>query len=163
MGWLPKWGNLWMVVPSVSASLFVSVTPSMGILFPLLRKILSFWANIHISVKAYHLCSFVIGLPPLGGYPPDPSIFLRIELHYFLLPCPPSSPFQMPFSKGLSCPQSSYFSIKMTKHHDQGNLLNKAFNLGAHLFRMLKFMTPLASSVAADRQADRQIGIQAWH
>jgi hypothetical protein len=28
--------------------------------------ILSFWANIHLSVSAYHVCSFVIGLPHLG-------------------------------------------------------------------------------------------------
>ena len=45
MGWIPKWGSLWMVISSVSAPNFVSVTPSMGILFPLLRRILSFWAN----------------------------------------------------------------------------------------------------------------------
>jgi hypothetical protein len=31
MGWIPVWGNLWMVLPSVSALNFVSVTPSMGI------------------------------------------------------------------------------------------------------------------------------------
>jgi hypothetical protein len=37
MGWIPKWGSLWMVVPSVSTQNFVSVTPSMGILSPLLR------------------------------------------------------------------------------------------------------------------------------
>ena len=37
MGWIPRWGSLWMVIPSVSALNFVSVTPSMGILFPLLR------------------------------------------------------------------------------------------------------------------------------
>ena len=65
----------------------VSVTPSMGTLFPLLRRIevfilwssfflsfmwfancilgiLSFWVNIHLSVSEYHVCSFVIGLPP---------------------------------------------------------------------------------------------------
>jgi hypothetical protein len=63
MGWIPKWGSLWMVVHSVSAPNFVSVTPSMGILFPLLRRILNFWANIDLSVSAYHVCSFVIGLP----------------------------------------------------------------------------------------------------
>ena len=89
MGWIPRWGSLWMVIPSVSAPHFVSVTPSMGILFPLLRRIevstlwssfflsfmcfancilgiLSFWANIHLSVSAYHVCSFVIGLPHSG-------------------------------------------------------------------------------------------------
>jgi hypothetical protein len=75
-----------MVIPTVSALNFVSVTPSMGILFPLLRRIklstlwsffflsflcfanyilgiLSFGANIHLSVSAYLMCSFVIGLP----------------------------------------------------------------------------------------------------
>jgi hypothetical protein len=52
-----------MVIPSVSALNFVSVTPSMDILFPLLRRILSFWANVHLLDSAYHVCSFVIGLP----------------------------------------------------------------------------------------------------
>jgi hypothetical protein len=28
--------------------------------------ILSFWANIHLSVSTYHLSSFVIGLPHSG-------------------------------------------------------------------------------------------------
>jgi hypothetical protein len=74
-----------MVCP-VSALKFVSLTPSMGLLFPILRRrevsthwssfflsfmcfanyilgILSFWANTHLSVNAYHVCSFVIGLP----------------------------------------------------------------------------------------------------
>ena len=78
MGWIPGWGSLWMVLPSVSAPNFVSVTPFMGILFPILRRskvsilwssflsfmcildILSFWANIHLSVSVYHVCSFVI-------------------------------------------------------------------------------------------------------
>jgi hypothetical protein len=32
MGWIPKWGSLWMVIPTVSAPNFVSVTPSMGML-----------------------------------------------------------------------------------------------------------------------------------
>jgi hypothetical protein len=38
MGWILKWGKLWMVVPSVSAPNFVSVTPSTGILFPFLKR-----------------------------------------------------------------------------------------------------------------------------
>ena len=86
MGWTPRWGSLWMVHPFVSAPNFVSVTPSMGVLFPILRRgkvstlwssfflsfmcfancilgILSFWANIHLSVSAYQVTSFVIGLP----------------------------------------------------------------------------------------------------
>jgi hypothetical protein len=64
MEWILKWGSLWMVVPT--AANFVSVTPSMGNLFPLLRGILSLWAKIHLSVSANQVCSFVIGLPHLG-------------------------------------------------------------------------------------------------
>jgi hypothetical protein len=86
MGWIPRWGSLWMVYPFLSAPNFVSVTPSMGILFPILKRnevstihssfflifwcftncilgILSFWANIYLSVSVYQVCSFVIGLP----------------------------------------------------------------------------------------------------
>ena len=86
----PKVGSLWMVISSVSAPHFV--TPSMGILFPLLRRIevstlwssfflsfmyftncilgiLSFWVNIHLSVNIMNTCHvscFVIGLPHSG-------------------------------------------------------------------------------------------------
>jgi hypothetical protein len=89
MGWIPGWGSLWMVFPSILALNFVFVIPSMGILFPILRRnevstlwssffwsfmcfancilsILSFCVNIHLSVSAYHVCSFVIGLPHSG-------------------------------------------------------------------------------------------------
>jgi hypothetical protein len=62
MGRIHKWGSLWMVVPSVSATNFVSLTPSMGILFCLLKRILSFWANIHLPVSAYHVFSSVTWL-----------------------------------------------------------------------------------------------------
>jgi hypothetical protein len=85
MGWIPEWGTLWMVHPFVMAPNFVSVTPSMGVLFPILRRgevstlwssfflnfmcfanyiwgILRFWTNIDLSVSTYHLSSFVIGL-----------------------------------------------------------------------------------------------------
>ena len=89
MRWIPGWSSLCMVLPSISALNFVSVTPSMGILFQILRRnkvstflssfflrfmsfancilgSLSFWANVHLSVSAYHVCSFVIGLPQAG-------------------------------------------------------------------------------------------------
>jgi hypothetical protein len=89
MGWIPGLGSLWMVHPFVLAPNFVSVMPSMGILFPILRRndvsthwssffliflcfancilsILSFWANIHLSVSAYQVSSFVIRLPHSG-------------------------------------------------------------------------------------------------
>lgn len=41
--------------------------------------ILSFWANIHLSVNTYHLCSFVSGLPHLGWYFLVPFICLWIS------------------------------------------------------------------------------------
>jgi hypothetical protein len=89
MGWIPGWSSLWMVHPFVLAPNFVSVTPSMGVLFPILRRnevstrwssffliflcfancilgILSFWANIHLSVSAYQVTSFVMRLPHSG-------------------------------------------------------------------------------------------------
>ena len=99
MGWIPKWGSLWMVIPLVSAPHFVFVIPSMDSLFPLLRRIkvstlwssfflsfmcfpncilgiLSFWPKIPLSVSAYHVSSFVIGSLYSGWYPPDSSICL---------------------------------------------------------------------------------------
>ena len=38
MGWIPGWGSLWMVHPFVLAPNFVFLTPSMGILFHILRR-----------------------------------------------------------------------------------------------------------------------------
>jgi hypothetical protein len=80
MGWTPGWGSLWMVHPFVLALKFVSATPSMDILFPILGRneistswssfliflcfgscilgFLGFWANIHLSVSAYQVTSF---------------------------------------------------------------------------------------------------------
>jgi hypothetical protein len=101
MGWIPGCGSLWMVHPFVSAPNFVSVTPSMVVLFPILRRgkvstlwslflsfmcfansilgILSFWAKIHLSVSAHHVSCFVIGLSHAGRHPPGPSICLGIS------------------------------------------------------------------------------------
>jgi hypothetical protein len=38
MGWIPGYGSLYMVHPFISAPNFISVTPSMGVLFPILRR-----------------------------------------------------------------------------------------------------------------------------
>jgi hypothetical protein len=84
MGWTPEWGRVWMIHPFVLAPYFVSAIPSMDILFPILGRnevstrwssfliflcfgscilgILGFWANIHLSVSAYQVTSYVIGL-----------------------------------------------------------------------------------------------------
>jgi hypothetical protein len=40
--------------------------------------IMCFWANIHFSVREYHACSFVTGLPH-SGYFLVPSICIRIS------------------------------------------------------------------------------------
>jgi hypothetical protein len=85
MGWTPWWGSLWMVNPFILALNFVSATPSMDILFPILGSnevstswsslliflcfgscilgILGFLANIHLSVSLHQVTSVVIGLP----------------------------------------------------------------------------------------------------
>jgi hypothetical protein len=86
MGWTSGLGSLWMVHPFVLAPNFVSVTPSTGVLVPILRRnevstlwfsffliflcfancilgSLSFWANIYLSISVYQMTSFVIGLP----------------------------------------------------------------------------------------------------
>ena len=50
MGWIPRWGSLWMVSPSVSAPNLVSVTPSMGILS---IHTLVFLLEFHVFCKFY--------------------------------------------------------------------------------------------------------------
>jgi hypothetical protein len=75
-----------MASPSVPAPHFVSIFAPVSILFPFLRRtkeptfwssfflsfmssvncilgILSFGVNNHVSVSAYHVCSFMIGFP----------------------------------------------------------------------------------------------------
>ena len=55
MGWIPGWGSLWMVHPFVSAPNFVSVTPSMGVLFPNLRrgKVSTLWSSFFLSFMSF--------------------------------------------------------------------------------------------------------------
>jgi hypothetical protein len=83
MEWIPGCNSLWMVHPFVSAPNFVFVTPSMGVLFLILRRgkvstfwslfflsfmcfancilgILSFWTNIHFSVSTYQVSFFFL-------------------------------------------------------------------------------------------------------
>jgi hypothetical protein len=58
MGWFPGWGSLWMVLPSVPASNLVSVTPSMDILFPILRRseISTLWFSFFLSFLYFANC-----------------------------------------------------------------------------------------------------------
>jgi hypothetical protein len=84
MGWIPWWDSVWMVHPFTLAQNFVSVTPLVGILYPILRRnevstrwssffliflcfancilgILSFLANIHLSVSTYLMTILWLG------------------------------------------------------------------------------------------------------
>jgi hypothetical protein len=58
MGWILRWGSHWMVIPSVSALHFVSVTPSMDILIPFLRrsKVSTLWSSFFLSFICFGNC-----------------------------------------------------------------------------------------------------------
>jgi hypothetical protein len=58
MGWIPWWASLWMVHPLVSAPNFVSVTPSMDILFPILRRgeVSTLWSSFFLSFMCFTNC-----------------------------------------------------------------------------------------------------------
>jgi hypothetical protein len=60
MGWIPRWGSLWMV-PN-----FVSVTLSMGVLFPILRrvKVSTLWSSFFLSFKCFANC--IMGILSFG-------------------------------------------------------------------------------------------------
>jgi hypothetical protein len=68
-GWICRWGNLWMVIPSASTLNFVSVTPSMDIFFPLLRrtkvstntgKMLVSYLVLILTLLAIYMCKDVL-------------------------------------------------------------------------------------------------------
>jgi hypothetical protein len=72
----PRWGSLRMVIPSVSAQNFVSITLYMGVFFPLLRSIevSTLWS----SFLSFEDCTLGIlsfpedpEIPLLGIYPED--------------------------------------------------------------------------------------------
>jgi hypothetical protein len=58
MGWIPRWGSLWMVFPFISAPKFFSVTPSMGILFPILRRseVSILWSSLFLDFMCFANC-----------------------------------------------------------------------------------------------------------
>jgi hypothetical protein len=61
MGWIPGYGSLYMVHPFVSAPNFVSVTPSMGVLFPILRRgnVSTLWSSFLLFM---HLANCILYL-----------------------------------------------------------------------------------------------------
>ena len=58
MGWIPRWGSLWMVHSFVLAPNFVSVTPSMGIFFRILRRneVSTLWSSFVLILLCFANC-----------------------------------------------------------------------------------------------------------
>ena len=81
--WFSSWAScgLWIVTCLFwGFGLFFSFMWSVNCKLFILR----FWANIHLSVSAYHEYSFVIGLPQSGWHFLAPYICLRISwIHCF--------------------------------------------------------------------------------
>ena len=69
MGWIPGYGSLQMVHPFVSAPNFVSVTPSMGVLFPILRraKVSTLWSSFFLSFMCFANCNLYFGYSKFLG------------------------------------------------------------------------------------------------
>jgi hypothetical protein len=69
MGWIPRYGSLWMVHPFVSAPNIVSVTPSMGVLFPSLRrgKVSTLWSLFFLSFMCLANCILYLGYSKFLG------------------------------------------------------------------------------------------------
>ena len=63
MGWIPGCGSLYMVHPFISAPNFVSVTPFMGVLFPILRrgKVSTLWSSFFLSFMCFANCILYLG------------------------------------------------------------------------------------------------------
>jgi hypothetical protein len=61
MGWIPRWDSLWMVLSSASAPNFVSVTPSMGILFPVLRRNKVSTFLVFLLLEFHFFCKLYLG------------------------------------------------------------------------------------------------------
>jgi hypothetical protein len=60
MEWIHGWGSLWMVHPFILAPDFVSVTPSMGVLFPILRRnvVSTLWSSFFMIFLCFANCIF---------------------------------------------------------------------------------------------------------
>ena len=69
MGWIPRNGSLYMVHPFISAPNFVSVTPSMGVLFPILRrgKVSTLWSSFFLRFMCFANCNLYFGYSKFLG------------------------------------------------------------------------------------------------
>jgi hypothetical protein len=68
MGWAPGWDSLWMVHPFNSAPNFVTVTPSMDVLFQILRRG-SVHTLVFLLLEFHVFCKLYLGYSKfLGQY-----------------------------------------------------------------------------------------------
>jgi hypothetical protein len=69
MGWIPVYGSRYMVHFFVSAPNFVSVTPNVGVLFPILRrgKVSTLWSLFFLSFMCLANCILYLGFPKYLG------------------------------------------------------------------------------------------------
>ena len=67
MEWIPRWVSLWMVQTLVLAPNFVSVTPSMGILFPILRRDKVTHTLVFLLLEFHVLCKLYLGYSKFLG------------------------------------------------------------------------------------------------
>jgi hypothetical protein len=84
MGWIPRCGRLWMVLPSVTGPNFLSVTPSMGILFPILRRneVSTLWSFFFLSCMCFAYC--ILGILSFWGNQWVHIIWVLLWLGYSL-------------------------------------------------------------------------------
>jgi hypothetical protein len=68
-GWIPGYGSIYIVHPFVSAPNFVSVTSSMGVLFPVLRrgKRSTLWSSFSLSFMCFANCILYLGYSKFMG------------------------------------------------------------------------------------------------
>ena len=81
MGWNPGYGSLYMVHPFFTGRNFVSVTPSMGVLFPFLRKgkMSTLWSSFFLNFMCLASCILYLGYPKFLGYYPLISEYILCE------------------------------------------------------------------------------------
>jgi hypothetical protein len=64
MGWIPRWGSLWMAFLLVSTPHFVSMFPPVVILFSLLRRTEGL---VFLLLELHVICEFHLGYSELLG------------------------------------------------------------------------------------------------
>jgi hypothetical protein len=86
MGWIPGYGSLYMVHPFISAPNFVSVTPSMGVLFPILRRgiVSTLQSSFFSSFMCLANCTLYLGNFYIFKYTKLPEVIITHYSFVFL-------------------------------------------------------------------------------